>query len=166
MHTLRFTLVAGMALGLATACGDDSATDAARPKARPRPALAVADAEAAAPEAEYRYDPTGKPDPFKSFVKRNAIADPSAIQSPLERFDLSQLLVTGVIWAASQPRALVQDPTGKGYVVAAGAAIGKNKGRVVRIDDNKVVVKETYVDAFDKATTKEVEMVLYERHGG
>ena len=50
--------------------------------------------------------------------------------------------------------------------MAEGAGIGKNKGRVVRIDDNRVVVKETYVDFHNKATTKEVDLYLYERHGG
>jgi type IV pilus assembly protein PilP len=117
-------------------------------------------------EQDYRYDPTGKPDPFKSFLKQIALVNDSEALSPLERFDLSQLTVTGIIWETKRARALVEDPTGKGYIVAEGAGIGKNKGRVVRIDDNRVVVKETYVDFHNKATTKEVDLYLYERHGG
>jgi Tfp pilus assembly protein PilP len=50
--------------------------------------------------------------------------------------------------------------------VSEGAAIGKNKGRVVKIHDNLIRVKETYVDFQDRATTKEVEMRLYESQGG
>ena len=38
--------------------------------------------------------------------------------------------------------------------------------RVVSIEDNLVRVKETYVDFRDRATTKEVEMRLYESQGG
>lgn len=117
-------------------------------------------------EKEYRYDPTGKPDPFKSFLKQMQLVQDTEALSPLERFDLSQLSVTGIIWSTKRPRALVEDPTGKGYIVAEGAGIGKNKGRVVRIDDNRVVVKETYIDFHNKATTKEVDLYLYERHGG
>lgn len=116
-------------------------------------------------DSSFRYDPAGKPDPFKSFVRTEMTAR-SGVVSPLERFDLSQIEVTGIIWNAERPRALVQDPTGKGYVVGEGASMGKNQGRVVRIDDNRVVVKETYVDFRDQASSKEVELHLYERHGG
>jgi type IV pilus assembly protein PilP len=118
------------------------------------------------PEEEYRYDPQGKPDPFRSFVRVSLTDDPDSISSPLERFDLSQLSVTGIIWAAEEARALVKDPAGKGYIVAVGTSIGKNKGKVVRIEDNRVLVKETYVDFRDRATTKEVELHLYETQGG
>jgi hypothetical protein len=84
----------------------------------------------------------------------------------LERFDLSQLIVMGIIWGVDEPRALVRDPTGKGYIVRTGTPIGKNKGRILRIEDNKVVVKETYLDHLDRATTKEVELELYSNGDG
>ncbi|MFQ5513084.1 MAG: pilus assembly protein PilP [Myxococcota bacterium] len=118
-------------------------------------------------EEEYRYDPAGKPDPFRSFVSV-ALANEAAAaaSSPLERFDLSQLSVTGIIWGAEHPHALVVDPAGKGYVIAVGTSIGKNKGKVIRIEDNRVLVRETYVDLRDRATTGEVELRLYESQGG
>jgi type IV pilus assembly protein PilP len=118
------------------------------------------------PEQEYRYNPEGKPDPFRSFVRVSLRDDPGGISSPLERFDLSQLTVTGIIWGPEVPRALIEDPAGKGYIVSVGTSIGKNKGKVVSIDDNLVLVKETYVDFRDRATTKEVELHLYETQGG
>ena len=164
MRALHYTLAVG-ALGLLTACGDDSATEATQQKAQ-RPAVPVVQETAAVVEDDFRYDPTGKTDPFKSFIRRDLTDLPDGPTQPLEKFDISQLVVTGIIWGAKEPRALVTDPSGKGYIVSPGAAIGKNKGRVVRIDDNRVVVKETYVDFDDKATTGEVEMLLYERHGG
>ena len=34
------------------------------------------------------------------------------------------------------------------------------------IEDNRIVVKETYVDFQDRATTKEVELKLYGKNGG
>ncbi len=88
------------------------------------------------------------------------------ISSPLERFDLSQLIVTGIVWATTSARALIEDPTGKGYIVGVGTPIGKNQGKVIKIEDNRVWVKETYVDFHDTATTKEIEMLLYESQGG
>ncbi len=84
----------------------------------------------------------------------------------MERFDLTQQMVTAILWGTDRPRALIRDPAGKGYIISAGAPIGKNKGRVVSIEDNLVRVKETYVDFRDRATTKEVEMRLYESQGG
>ena len=148
------------------ACSSDPppAPQAAKP-APPRPAPTLQAAAVEEPEEEYRYDPTGKPDPFRSFIKREIELGP-AVTTPLERFDLSQLEVTAIIWGTDRPRALVRDPAGKGYVVQAGTAIGKNKGRVIEILDNMVLVKETYVDFRDRATTKEVEMRLYENQGG
>jgi Tfp pilus assembly protein PilP len=65
-----------------------------------------------------------------------------------------------------QPKALIEDPSDKGYIVAEGAAIGKNKGRIVSIDDNLVLVKETYVDFSGKASTKDIEMRLHLSQGG
>ncbi|MEE9279963.1 MAG: pilus assembly protein PilP [Myxococcota bacterium] len=166
MRVLRAALRLSLASALLWACsGDDGSTRSAGKRQ-----IFVAEAlEADATEEseqDYRYDPTGKPDPFKSFLKQIQLVEGAESLSPLERFDLSQLTVTGIIWSTEDPRALVEDPTGKGYIVSEGAGIGKNKGRIVRIDDNRVVVKETYVDFHHKATNKEVDLYLYERHGG
>jgi type IV pilus assembly protein PilP len=114
----------------------------------------------------YSYDPQGKPDPFKSYVRQLVAIQQADLTSPLQRFDLSQLAVTGIVWANEKPRALIEDPTGKGYVVQTGAPIGKNRGRIVFIGDNRVTVKETYVDSADQTTTTEVDMYLYEKNGG
>jgi type IV pilus assembly protein PilP len=116
----------------------------------------------------YRYDPTGKPDPFRSYVKvfLSRQKNRESPATPLERFDLSQLRVTAVIWGSERPRALVNDPSGKGYIISVGAPIGKNQGRVIRIDDNLVLVKETYVDFRGQATTKDIEMRLHPSQGG
>jgi type IV pilus assembly protein PilP len=122
----------------------------------------------AVPEAEqYRYDPAGKADPFRSFVKVFlSQQDEDSPSTPLERFDLSQLKVTAVIWGSENARALITDPSGKGYIISEGTAIGKNSGRVVRIDDGLVVVKETYVDFRGQASTKDIEMRLHPSQGG
>lgn len=160
LRTLRFALALAVALAFASGCSDDEAANAAAKTAPARPNRAAA-AEPAAVAPEYHYDPTGKVDPFRSYVRRQVTFDPEGSASPLERFDLTQLAVMGIIWGLEEPRALVRDPTGKGYIVRAGTPIGKNKGRILRIEDNKVVVKETYLDHLDRATTKEVDLELY-----
>ncbi len=167
MNALRILGIIALGSWALLACSGDSA-----PKAPSQKQAAVAPAVPelvqeveTEPEEEYRYDPVGKPDPFRSFVKLLDELE-EGLTTPLERFDLSQLEVTAIIWGSERPRALVRDPAGKGYVVSAGTSIGKNKGRVVSIQDNMVLVKETYVDFRDRATTKEVEMRLYENQGG
>ena len=158
LRTLRFACALGLALAL-SACGSKDKVD---PNANKPAMTKPSKAEAALPvAAAYHYDPTDKTDPFKSYIRREVTLENEETSSPLERFDLSQLIVMGIIWGVDEPRALVKDPTGKGYIVKAGTPIGKNKGRILRIEDNKVVVKETYLDHLDRATTKEVELELY-----
>lgn len=165
MNQLCNKTVAILGVLALSACSSDPAP---APQAQQKPTAPAPVLQAAVDEEdkeEYRYDPTGKPDPFRSFIKREIELGP-AITTPLERFDLSQLEVTAIIWGTERRRALVRDPAGKGYVVQAGTAIGKNKGRVIEIFDNMVLVKETYVDFRDRATTKEVELRLYQNQGG
>ena len=117
--------------------------------------------------SDYRYDPTGKRDPFRSFIwDRPDRLAPIAEAGPLEQFDLSQLEVVAVVWRTGNARALVEDPSGESYIIGEGAAIGKNQGRVMSIDDNTVVVKEIYVDYLGQETAKDIEMRMRRNEGG
>lgn len=166
MRLLRGFGLCVLASALVVGCGGGSAPDGAA-KEKPKPAAkAKPKAEATTVAAvEYHYDPTGKPDPFRSFVTSLKKTEVASQSTPLERFDLGQLKLDGIVWG-DKPRALVRDPSGKAYIVAEGTAMGKNDGRVIKIDDNVVIVKETYVDFLGKATTKDIEMRLHERQGG
>ncbi|MCH7890620.1 MAG: hypothetical protein IH921_03865 [Gemmatimonadetes bacterium] len=99
---VQHLILTGLAVILLAACGKDE-----KPKATPMrpmaPPLAVVEPEATVGELDkdYRYDPEGKPDPFESFFRVKLSADSDDITSPLERYDLSQLIVTGIIWAMS-----------------------------------------------------------------
>ncbi|MEE8557150.1 MAG: pilus assembly protein PilP [Myxococcota bacterium] len=169
---VKTLIVVLLAVGLVvTACSDSGSR-----RAKPAPAKAEKAAKkrgqiqkVALPPVDpnYRYDPKGKPDPFRSFVKTflTRRKDESAT-TPLERFDLSQLRVTAIIWGNPAPKALIEDPSGKGYIVGSGTAIGKNKGRIIRIDDNLVLVKETYVDFSGKSSSKDIEMRMNRSQGG
>lgn len=104
------------------------------------------------------YDPEGKRDPFRSFVLDRLKELAKHTKGPLEQFDVAQLTLHGVVWETNRPRALVADPSGQVYVVREGDPIGTNEGAVVRIDDNLMLVRETYVDTMGEPTTKETEM--------
>jgi len=119
-----------------------------------------------ASSAGYRYDATGKRDPFRSFVKDKLREDVADIASPLEQFELGQLTVSGVVWQADRRRALVLDPAGQAYVVKTGDRIGKNDGVVTEIGDSSLLVLESYVDFHGDKTEKEIEMRIRQSTGG
>jgi len=116
--------------------------------------------------AGYRYDATGKRDPFRSFVKDKLREDVADVASPLEQFELGQLTVSGVVWQADRRRALVLDPAGQAYVVKTGDRIGKNDGVVTEISDSSLLVLESYVDFHGDKTEKEIEMRIRQSTGG
>ena len=117
-------------------------------------------------EAGFTYDPTGLRDPFRSFEwEREKLAE-AEMRGPLEEFDVSQLSVVGVVWNVGNARALIQDPSGQGFIVSEGARVGKNDGRIIKIDDSVVVVKETYVDLMGQEATKDIELRIRRSEGG
>jgi Tfp pilus assembly protein PilP len=184
-----WALATAASLGTAIGCSDETPAGlaanefAAARTAAAQPAQAVAPPPAVAPavavakvdpisgvaqiETGYSYDATGKRDPFRSFVwDRPDKMETLAEAGPLGQFDLSQLEVVAVVWRTGNARALVEDPSGESYIVGEGAAIGKNRGHVISIGDNTVVVKETYVDYLGQETTKDVEMRMRRSEGG
>jgi len=140
-----------------------------KPSAPGAPAAAAAATEPAfAPvtDQNFTYDPTGLRDPFRSFEwERDKLAE-TEVRGPLEEFDVSQLSVVGVVWNVGNARALIQDPSGQGFIVSEGARVGKNEGRIIKIDDSVVIVKETYVDLMGQESTKDIELRIRRSEGG
>ena len=133
-----------------------------------QPPPAASPAAFAADSGDFRYDPAGRRDPFRSYqweYMKRELADASEL-GPLAQFDLNQLSVIGIVWNVGRARALVQDPSGMSYVVAQGARVGKNEGVVLKIDDNLMVVRERYVDLYGNESTQDVEMRIRASDGG
>jgi type IV pilus assembly protein PilP len=78
----------------------------------------------------------------------------------LEKIDLSQLKVTGVILAASGNRALVREASGRGHVISKGTPIGTHGGRVAGVLKDKVIVKERMKDLRGRFFFQEKELKL------
>lgn len=112
------------------------------------------------------YNPAGKIDPFEPlFRERAAMAKTKKKikrepRTPLERIDLSQLKLVGIILAASGNRALVEESSGKGYVVKTGTYIGINGGKIVKIEKELVTVEEQFEDVFGKIQSQKRELKL------
>jgi type IV pilus assembly protein PilP len=112
------------------------------------------------------YDPTGKIDPFEPLFKEKPVIAKTAKKikrvprTPLERVELSQLKLVGIILAVSGNRALVEESSGKGYVIKKGTYIGTNGGKIVKIQKDVVTVEEKFEDVFGKIQTRERELKL------
>jgi type IV pilus assembly protein PilP len=139
-----------------------------------------ADAEAAATNSQVAtllniqvpapYNPKGKVDPFEPLLKDESASaavakvraktDPNRPKTPLEKLDLGQLKLVAIIAAPTGNRALVEESSGKGYIIRAGTFIGLNSGKVVDITNGKVLVEEEYEDVYGKAITQKKEITL------
>ncbi len=91
-----------------------------------------------------------KRDPFRPFTLntgKTGRLSPKNL-SPLERYELGQLRLVGVIWDVKQPNAIVEDAAGLGYVVRTGTPIGSNEGKIKRIQPSGLVIEEFETDMF------------------
>jgi Tfp pilus assembly protein PilP len=91
----------------------------------------------------------GSRDPFRPFtLNKVRPGGPRKNLSPLERYDLGQLKLVGVIWDVKEPNAMVEDAAGLGYVVRVGTPIGSNEGKVKAIQSTAIVVEEFEINVF------------------
>jgi len=107
------------------------------------------------------FSTSGKRDPFRPFTLNTRTDNrPRESLSPLERYDLGQLRLVGVVWHVKEPRAMVEDGAGLGYIVKVGTPIGANDGKIRAIKPNEIIIEETYVDLFGTKKKREVNIKL------
>jgi type IV pilus assembly protein PilP len=96
-------------------------------------------------------------DPFEPAwgdKSRGAAKPVSKPRTPLEALDPSQLKLVGVMLSDTGDKALVEDASGKGYVIREGAHIGRHAGRVSRILKDRVIIEEEIEDAHGKIVSQ------------
>ena len=107
----------------------------------------------------YSYDPKSRRDPFQALTK--AIKKERQLDvPPLQRYQLSDVKILGIVWGGYGYHALVQTPDGKGYTVKEGMLMGTNNGVIKAITDKAVVISEPAIDFSGKKIEKEVELLL------
>ncbi len=119
------------------------------------------------------YNPKGKIDPFLPLFREDPLAKAAAKKkrrtrrplTPLEKLDLSQLRLVGIIRAPSGNKALVQEASGKGYIIKKGTRLGRNSGQVVQILRSKVIVEEEVENVLGKMTMRKKELNLQKPPG-
>ncbi len=127
----------------------------------------------AAEQGLYRarfYRPEGKIDPFaplfqqkaevKKAVTQKSETQKRVPQTPLEKISLEQLKLVGIIQMASGNKALVEEASGRGYVVKKGTYIGLNGGHISRIGEDRIVIEEEQENLLGKITTVEKELTI------
>ena len=114
-------------------------------------------------EAEYAYNPLGKPDPFKPFIQMtpSKLYSKNVPQTPLQKYEISQLTLVAIITTPEGNIALIEDSAGKGYFLKKGTEIGKNDGKVKQILKDKVIIEEVYEDIFGQKKINEISLFLH-----
>ena len=120
----------------------------------------------------YRYTVEGKPDPFKPFIdiaedkgkKEHTETTETHTEtvplSPLQKFALDELRLTGIIWNANKKIAVVQTPDGKRHILRRGTPLGINGGKVATVLSDGVVVVQKIKDFSGNVRTERVVLAL------
>ncbi len=108
-------------------------------------------AEVAAPAAALGRDPFR---PFTLDLRPETREE--EIVSPLQRYELSQLRLAGVVVDLLPPRAMLQDNSGMGFIVTPGTPIGRRHGIVKSIEPRRVVVEELALDYYGRQQLHQV----------
>jgi len=126
------------------------------PLPQPKAVTALPEKEAPA------YIVEGKPDPFKPLNLEWESLEKQKLAKvlPLQRFELSEFELVGILSTSGTRKALVQDLTGKGYLIQVGTKIGKKGGRLSKILSQEVLVEEPYQDYLGRAKIRKVTLKL------
>jgi hypothetical protein len=99
----------------------------------------------------------GRRDPFRPFTLDLQHAEPEGeILSPLQRYEIAQLKLTGLVLDMRPPRAMLQDNSGMGYIVTPGTPIGRRHGVVKSIEPGRLVVEEVVLDYYGRQQPHQV----------
>ncbi len=137
-----------------------------------QPADVLEPAEPLSPAAEqvvlYEYILEGRPDPFVPFLSEKAstpkinpdeIVEEDIDLTGMRQFEPGQLTLVAVLKANDKKIAMVEDVTGKGYMLNEGTAIGR-RGIVTEIRPQQVLITETAHTRAGKAIKNTVIMRL------
>jgi Tfp pilus assembly protein PilP len=118
----------------------------------------VASLDQKSEEQSFVYTPQGKRDPFRSHDFSPQYRSSGGL--PLEQFAYDELALTAVLKGVDTPKAIVEDPNGRGYTVSVGSPIGNLGGKVADIQESKIVIIESTVEFTGETRTRTVEMYL------
>jgi type IV pilus assembly protein PilP len=116
----------------------------------------------------FEYTIEDRKDPFIPFITEKAttsdvnmdeIVETKAVLTGMQLFEPGQLTLVALMKKGEQDLAMVEDFTGKGYVISVGTKIGK-RGVVKDIIPNQVIIEETAETRAGKQLVNKIVMVL------
>lgn len=93
----------------------------------------------------FEYSARGRRDPFMRPTVDKPVAE-GAYHGPflpLQRYNLTDLKLTAIIWDVTRPKAMIIDPENRVHIVGPNTKIGKNNGYIAAIREGELVVVET-----------------------
>jgi len=122
----------------------------------PPAAVAPAPGGLLVPGSEFRYDSTGRRDPFKSLLQLEKKQRDVTQLPPIQQFELETAKVVGVVIDPVRgAQAMIRAPNGQTFVVRVGTIMGKNEGEVVEITLQGIRIVEKFLDFMNRETRKE-----------
>lgn len=116
----------------------------------------------------FEYQIEDRPDPFAPFVTGPAKANPvqpdvivenDEVLTGMQLFEPGQLTLVALMLTGGDKMAMVQDFTGRGYVIEEGMKIGR-RGIITQITEDRVIIEETAHTRSGKTLKNEIAMVL------
>lgn len=166
-------LAAALFLSLmAAGCAGEQQAPAAKPQAAPKaaqkaasavPPLPGRDAPAIVEQESVQFDAKSMRDPFKPFIRIEKEAKstkelkPVAFvpRTPLQFFAIEEIKFVGVVWSQGNvAQALLEDPSGKGYMVKTGTFVGNRGGKLKEIRTDLITIEEELVDVLGETNLK------------
>lgn len=117
---------------------------------------------------QFEYVLENRPDPFVPFITEkaatstvdmNEIVEKSEPLTGMQLFEPGQLTLVALLQKNTEDVAMVEDFTGKGYILLEGTKIGR-RGIVKDIAPNAVIIEETAVTRAGKEIITKVVMTL------
>jgi len=99
----------------------------------------------------YNYDVDNRRDPFEKFIFKEATTEGQDEEEeineetllPLQRYQLSDLKLLGIMWNIETPRALILDPSGNNHVLVRNDRLGEKNGYIAAIRESEIVVVQS-----------------------
>ena len=114
----------------------------------------------------FEYVIEGRNDPFAPFIseksqsaKMDEIIPVEDQLTGMQLFEPGQLNLVAIVMVGDDDFAMVEDTTGKGYVLHTGMEVGR-RGIVTSIQPNKVIIEETAFTRAGKKLTSNIVMLL------
>ena len=149
--------------------------------------VVASDEQSIIQKPSYVYTSQGKPDPFEPFIiKERTYKSLSpeelkklklipSFKTELQRIKLKDLKIVAMVKTPNEVLAMVEGPTGKGYIVRPGMGIGMKGGIVDKIIYKekttplgkklirKIIIKEPFLDESKKISFRYIELSMGEK---